>query len=177
MCDATEGGLGLEWRSCPQTFLFCDCGQAPHHADHGAQLQVTSGYARTPSALPLQPVTPAPLPPAPGSPGPVATLALLCPALPPVGWVGGGVCARVRVCAHSRAHAGVHTRWALWKSTEIPLCLCSDHTPLQTTWTRWVVSLFLLGWAGHIFVLIEWPCFPWATDEELLYSFRTVASV
>ena len=153
MCDATEGGLGLEWRSCPQTFLFCDCGQAPHHADHGAQLQVTSGYARTPSALPLQPVTPAPLPPAPGSPW-----------LPPV-----GVC----VCAH----AGVHTRWAVWKSTEIPLCLCSDHTPLQTTWTRWVVSLFLLGWAGHIFVLIEWPCFPWATDEELLYSFRTVASV
>ena len=103
MCDATEGGLGLEWRSCPQTFLFCDCGQAPHHADHGAQLQVTSGYARTPSALPLQPVTPAPLPPAPGSPG-----------LPPV-----GVC----VCAH----AGVHTRWAVWKST-VPLPVFRSHS-------------------------------------------------
>lgn len=117
MCDATEGGLGLEWRSCPQTFLFCDCGQAPHHADHGAQLQVTSGYARTPSALPLQPVTPAPLPPAPGSPGPVATLALLCPALPPGGWVGGG-CVRACVCVRTRAHTQVYTHAGLCGSPQ-----------------------------------------------------------
>lgn len=128
MCDATEGGLGLEWRSCPQTFLFCDCGQAPHHADHGAQLQVTSGYARTPSALPLQPVTPAPLPPAPGSPGPVATLALLCPALPPVGWVGGGVCARACVCALARTRRCTHTLGFVEVHRNPPLPVFRSHS-------------------------------------------------
>ena len=104
-CVMREGGLGLEWRSCPQTFLLCDCGQAPHHADHGAQLQVTSSYARTPSALPLQPVTPAPLPPTPGSPGLVATSALLCPALPPAGVC---VCVCTRRCTHTLGCVEVH---------------------------------------------------------------------
>lgn len=136
-CVMRQGGLGLEWRSCPKTFLLCDCGQAPYCADHSAQLQVTSGYTRTPSALPLQPVTPAPLLLAPGSPGPVATSALLCPALPPA-----GVCVCTRRCTHTLGCVG---------STETLPCLCSNHTPLQTTWTRWVASLFLLGGAHFYF--------------------------
>ena len=67
-----------------------------------------------------------------------------------------------------------------WSGEAAPrpsFCLCSDHTLLQSIYTRWVVPLFLRGWAGHTFVLMEWPCFAWAPDKELLYSFRMVASV
>lgn len=33
----------------------------------------------------------------------------------------------------------------------------------------------MLGWEH--FVLMRWPCFPWATDKEPLCSFREVAAV
>lgn len=32
-----------------------------------------------------------------------------------------------------------------------------------------------LGWEH--FVLMKWPCFPWATDKEPLYSFEVLAAV
>ena len=73
------------------------------------------------------------------------------------------------------AHAGAHTRWAVW-GPQKPSLACVPIT-LRSRPPGPGGSHHCSSWAGHIFILIGWPCFPWATDEELLCSSRMVASV